>query len=736
MLRKWLVLSALALPGAVHGAELNEIDSPDSILEEIIVSGYRSTSPLELNASLTLFDSETIQLSTVEHFEELVQMIPNMNLSGEGSRARYFQLRGVGEREQYEGAPNPSVGYIIDDIDLSGIGGVASLYDVQQIEILRGPQSARYGSSALAGVIYMRSTPPAEQTSMNVELTAGNDGLFSIGAAVGGRLSDHSSGRLSLHNFESNGFRGNDYLDRDDTNGRDELTARGKLHWSFADDWNALLTGMYMDFDNGYDAWTVRNDDITHSDKPGRDSQKTRAGSMRLRGPLNDHVDLVSITGLADSDILFSYDGDWGNDDFWQQYGNYIYDYEYINPRERSSLNQEFRLLSSPEGRLFNDSTDWVMGVFVQRLKEDNQISSTGIYDDSGEENYCPPCLTDRQISSEYEADTLALFGSLDSRLGEKLGLSVGLRYERWDASYDDEWRDLNYPDNPPGGNSCSRFDCEPSENMWGGHLALSYDWQENLRSYARIARGFKAGGFNPSLAALQGVAVLDPEFIPYQPEYLWNYEVGLKGLWLDGSLSGDLALFYMDRNDAQLSQSSQQVPFDPNSFVFVTYNGDARVYGLEASAYWQINEAWQLHGSLGLLDTKIRESEKTLAVSPNAVNRDLAHAPPYTLNIGTTYTAPGGWFARLDINAIDAYYFDISHNRQSDAYRLVNLRVGKQWGAWALSAWTRNLFDEDYATRGFYFGNEPPLFENTLYTRFGEPRTYGITLSYDYDGK
>jgi iron complex outermembrane receptor protein len=736
MLRKWLVLSALALPGAVHGAELNEIDSPDSILEEIIVSGYRSTSPLELNASLTLFDSETIQLSTVEHFEELVQMIPNMNLSGEGSRARYFQLRGVGEREQYEGAPNPSVGYIIDDIDLSGIGGVASLYDVQQIEILRGPQSARYGSSALAGVIYMRSTPPAEQTSMNVELTAGNDGLFSIGAAVGGRLSDNSSGRLSLHNFESNGFRGNDYLDRDDTNGRDELTARGKLHWSFADDWNALLTGMYMDFDNGYDAWTVRNDDITHSDKPGRDSQKTRAGSMRLRGPLNDHVDLVSITGLADSDILFSYDGDWGNDDFWQQYGNYIYDYEYINPRERSSLNQEFRLLSSPEGRLFNDSTDWVMGVFVQRLKEDNQISSTGIYDDSGEENYCPPCLTDRQISSEYEADTLALFGSLDSRLGEKLGLSVGLRYERWDASYDDEWRDLNYPDNPPGGNSCSRFDCEPSENMWGGHLALSYDWQENLRSYARIARGFKAGGFNPSLAALQGVAVLDPEFIPYQPEYLWNYEVGLKGLWLDGSLSGDLALFYMDRNDAQLSQSSQQVPFDPNSFVFVTYNGDARVYGLEASAYWQINEAWQLHGSLGLLDTKIRESEKTLAVSPNAVNRDLAHAPPYTLNIGTTYTAPGGWFARLDINAIDAYYFDISHNRQSDAYRLVNLRVGKQWGAWALSAWTRNLFDEDYATRGFYFGNEPPLFENTLYTRFGEPRTYGITLSYDYDGK
>lgn len=732
MFRKLLVLSTLALPGAVHCAELAEANSPDSILEEIIISGYRSTSPLGLNASLTLLNQKTIKLSTVEHFEELVQMIPNMNLSGEGSRARYFQLRGVGEREQYEGAPNPSVGYIIDDIDLSGIGGVASLFDVQQIEVLRGPQSARYGSSALAGVVYLQSTPPAEQTSMNVELSAGNDGFFSVGAAVGGKLSDRSSGRLSLHHSESNGFRDNDYLNRNDTNGRDELTARGKLQWSFADDWSALLTGLYMDFDNGYDAWTVRNDDITHSDKPGRDSQETKAGSLRLKGPLNNRIDLVSITALADSDVLFSFDGDWGNDDFWQQYGDYIFDFEYLNPRQRSSINQEFRLLSSPEGRLFNESTDWVMGVFIQRLKEDNQISSTGIYDDSGEEQYCTPCLTDRQISSEYEADTLALFGSLDAHLGEKTGLSIGLRYERWEASYDDEWRDLNFPDNPPGGNSCAQFDCNPAENMWGGHLAFSYNWHENLRSYARIARGFKAGGFNPSLAALQGVALLGSEFIAYQPEYLWNYELGLKGLWLDGSVSADLTLFYMDRDNAQLSQSSQQVPFDPNSFVFVTYNGDARSYGLEASAFWQINQAWRLHGSLGLLNTKISQSENTVAVSPNAVNRDLAHAPNYTLNIGTSYTTPVGWFARLDINLIDAYYFDISHNQKSDAHQLVNLRVGKQWGAWGLSAWARNLFDKDYATRGFYFGNEPPLFENTLYTKFGDPRSFGITLTYE----
>ncbi len=230
-------------------------------------------------------------------------------------------------------------------------------------------------------------------------------------------------------------------------------------------------------------------------------------------------------------------------------------------------------------------------------------ISSSGIYDDSGAENYCAPCLTDRQISSTYTARTLALFASLDAELTSRLALSAGLRYERWDAQYDDDWHDINYPAVPPQGDSCSQFDCKPGANLWGGHAAISFDFRRDLQGYARVARGFKAGGFNPSLAALQGVAILGPEFIPYRPESLWNYELGLKGLWLDGHLSTDLALFTMRRKNAQLSQSSQQVPFDPNSFVFVTYNGAARVKGMEASAAWQLNPAWQLHGALGLLN-------------------------------------------------------------------------------------------------------------------------------------
>ena len=126
----------------------------------------------------------------------------------------------------------------------------------------------------------MRSLDPVQQRSASAELTAGDDGLFSLSASAGGGLSQDLSGRFSLHRFESDGFRHNAFLAEDDSNGRVELSARGKLLWNFHHDWESLLTGLYMDFDNGYDAWTVNNDKLVHSDHPGRDSQQTLATSV------------------------------------------------------------------------------------------------------------------------------------------------------------------------------------------------------------------------------------------------------------------------------------------------------------------------------------------------------------------------------------------------------------------------------------------------------------------------
>jgi outer membrane receptor protein involved in Fe transport len=97
------------------------------------------------------------------------------------------------------------------------------------------------------------------------------------------------------------------------------------------------------------------------------------------------------------------------------------------------------------------------------------------------------------------------------------------------------------------------------------------------------------------------------------------------------------------------------------------------------------------------------------------------------------SYRAPSGWWGRLDLSGMDEFFFDYGHDQVSEPYGLANLSVGREWESWSVKLWARNLLDEDYRVRGFYFGNEPPDFPATLYTRLGDPRHYGITVEYGW---
>ena len=281
----------------------------DETLEEIVVTAdYRERTLAELPLSISVIDAETINGSAIQHFEELIAIVPNMNWSGDGHRARYLQIRGVGELAQYQGAPNPSVGFIIDDIDFSGIGTIATLYDIERIEVLRGPQGTRYGANALAGLVYIQSAAPDEQFTGQVRLGAGQDDALSAGAAIGGPLGEHAGYRLSAHQYTSNGFRNNPYLGRDDTNHRDELSLRGKLRWQAGDNWMLDLTAMLSDVDDGYDAFAIDNSLTVLSDNPGKDAQKSVGSSFKAKWSGARSFELTSITSFANSDIDFSFD--------------------------------------------------------------------------------------------------------------------------------------------------------------------------------------------------------------------------------------------------------------------------------------------------------------------------------------------------------------------------------------------------------------------------------------------
>src|SRR6188474_2588747 len=152
----------------LHGA--NVIAADDEALEEVIVTAtLREQSLVETPVSITVLNERTLQDAGRQHFEDVLAAVPNLNWAGGTSRPRFFQIRGVGEREQYEGAPNPSVGFLIDDIDFSGLGMPATLYDVKQIEVLRGPQGTQYGANALAGLIVVRGNEPEAEAGYSVE---------------------------------------------------------------------------------------------------------------------------------------------------------------------------------------------------------------------------------------------------------------------------------------------------------------------------------------------------------------------------------------------------------------------------------------------------------------------------------------------------------------------------------------------------------------------------------------
>ena len=673
------------------------------VLEEIIVTAdFRERAASELPASISVLDQQTVREAAVQHFEELIQLVPNLNWSGDGHRARYLQIRGVGELEQYEGAPNPSVGFLIDDIDFSGIGTVATLFDIQQVEILRGPQGSRYGANALGGLVYMRSVAPSEVFSGHAKVDTGSDGVLSAGIAFGGPLkADNSLGyRISAHHFQGNGFRDNSYLDRDDTNGRDETTLRGRLRWQASDDWTFDFTAMFSDVDDGYDAFAIDNSLTMLSDKPGKDAQRSVGTAIKATWDGADSFSLVSITTYANSDIDFSFDADWGNANSWLPF---TYDFIVDNDRERNTISQEFRLASSDAGRIFNDSADWLLGVYVMKLEDDLRTVTEGILIDP-DPAFGYTFTVDDDFWGDYEAVSAALFGRLNFDVGEGSQLGLGLRVERRTTDY----------------SNSAGLSFDPDETMIGGELTFTHEISEVTTGFLSLARGFKAGGFNP------GFGIPDDRR-QFDTEYVWNLEAGIKAHWLDDRLQVNASVFLSDRQDQQIRTSFQLVPNDPASFVFFTDNSDeGRTTGVEMDVRWLPSDSWQLYATVGLLNAEIT-SFGTAEVSLDG--REQAHAPAYTVAIGGMYRHPGGLNARVDVSARDEFFFDYSHDQKSNPYELVNLRFGYDAEQWSAHVWVRNLFDEKYAVRGFYFGNEPPLFENQLYIRQGDSRLTGLTF-------
>jgi outer membrane receptor protein involved in Fe transport len=707
------LFTTLALPFAAAPAVAQTAGSADrsgDLGEIVVTAGLREQAAATVPASLTVLDAATLAGAGQQHFEDVLGLVPNLAWSGGSARPRYLQLRGIGELEQYEGAPNPSIGFLVDDIDFSGLGTVATLYDLDRIEVLRGPQGTRYGANALGGLVYVRSRAPSPTFDAGVTGTVANLDTRSLGAMLTGPApSLDSSWRLAVQQHRSDGPYRNVYLDRA-TSARDELTARGRWRYAPSEAVSVDLAVLHARLDDGYDAFTIDNSRRMQSDRPGEDSQRATGASVRAEWRDGAGGLLTLLATAAESDSTHAYDGDWGNPALWAPY---TYDFTYRALRDRSTRTLEARYASGDAAPV-----EWLVGAYAQQLRETIDETSGGVLAGPADDPvYGVPFVADDALASRYRARSYAVFGQLDGDLRPDLRWSLGLRGERRDARYGD----ARTSSGAPAGDASFA----PDDSMAGGHASLTWTYAADRRAYVQVSRGYKAGGFNPS-GALPDARRL------YGPETLWNAELGWKARLAGGRVRVEAAAFQMWREKLQIRTGAQLVPGDPNTFVFYTGNA-ARGYnrGLEGSLRWLATRRVELGASLGVLRTQYRD----FAIDGVAVpNREQPHAPRWQAAVDATWRGDGGWYARADLTGTGGFYFDVPPNdTRTGGYVLAHLRGGWEGPRWSAAAYVRNVADRDYPVRGFYFGNEPPDFPSRLYTQLGAPREWGVTLEYRY---
>jgi outer membrane receptor protein involved in Fe transport len=670
----------------------------DSAIEEIIVtSDFRDSALLKTPASVTVIDSAAIAQRQARHLEQVLNLAPNVNFSSGASRGRFIQIRGIGERSQFIEPLNPSVGTLVDGIDFTGIAGAATTMDIAQIEILRGPQGTLYGANALAGLINLRSNQPSEQLQGNMQVSVGDYDTRTVSAAVGGPISESLGYRVAVQQHNSDGYIENDFLKRDDTNNIDELSLRTILDWQASDDLDLKLTLFHVDADNGYDAFSLDNTRHTLSDLPGQDRHKATAVAVESSWQGAENFKVISLVSFADNDLEYGYDEDWAFPDICTGEPCEGWEYNSVDNyvRERDNASVDIKLVSTPEARILNGSSDWVVGVYWR--DQDEQLLRQYTY-------------AAADFTSDFETTNKALYAQLDTQLSDSLTLISGLRLENREATYRDSDLVAHSVD----------------ENLWGGRLALQYQVTANQMIYGLISRGYKAGGVNSD----SSLAAEDREF---DTELMWNFETGIKGRWLDDRLQTQVAAFYQKRDDIQIKQSLVQSRDDSNAVDFTDYFGNAASganYGVEVEFNWLATESLAWFGSLGLLS-----ADYDIPLSADLDSRQQAHAPDYQFALGGSYQVNDSLSVSIDVEGKDKFYLSSSHNEQSQSYELINARINYALAGWELSLWGRNLTDKDVIVRGFGgFGNDPRKFYATeAYYQFGEPRMFGVSGQYDF---
>ena len=789
-----LSLLSLALLPLMGQAAVEEVKKTDnSEIETIMVTAQkRQESMQEVPLAITSINGDTLREDGVGDIGDLGDKTPGLVFSAYSNAQPEIAIRGIGTKEDGPAA-NDSTVISIDDVYIAARSAqVFDLFDLERVEVLRGPQGTLYGKNSIGGSINFVTSRPTDYLTGRVSATVGSYGKRDIGGLISGPITDKLNSKLSFSKRDSDGFYHN-VLNNTDEGGIDTLALRWQSVWTPTDNIEATISadwskddnenpsrqplGLASDTKNGNAQLVSRafgdpNDDphISTSDEPGYFKRSIKGLSAKVDFTL-DELTLTSVTAWRESefDWLFDLNGVPGGPSSGSADPSAGFGSDASNDVEESTrqVTQEFRLSPSQLSDF-----DWIIGAFysLETIERDEKVCFTNCGQGvifTTPLNPQPGNIINGSDQTN-DATAWAIYGQSKWKINDKLSLTTGLRYSS-------EEKDVviagsNAFGKVPFGIVVSPGYGTPDWSVsdksdWSnvsGRFALDYKVSDEAMVYASASTGFKSGGYTGTASTPERALT------PFDEEKAISYEIGVKSQWLDNSLRLNLSSFFTDYKDLQVTRFYRPVTNPSNTIgEFATENAAAAsIRGLEAELLWLFADNWELGGNYAYLDAVFDEftpNTQNLGVdsdgdgfadscgagttSGSVVNGQQGCIPDYSgnqlrqapRNSGSGYvkyivdTDSGTWSAKLTYRYQGKMYFDPDNNdlAVTHSYDVWDARLG--WsstdGEWDISLWGKNLTDEEYRTQIFSTGGGTRAFFNP-----GNPSTYGLTVAYSFE--
>lgn len=754
--------------------------SQAQLLEEVVVTAQKKEQDLQsVGVSVTAFSGEQMKALGWDNSLDVAAQTPGLvatSNTGDSANIALFSIRGVSQLDFAEGQEAP-VALYRDEVYVSSPGSSgAPSFDIQRIEVLRGPQGTLYGRNATGGLVHFISNRPTEDVEGEITLSAGQFGQIGVQAAVGGPLSDSVQARVAMYYNEDDGYIENRI--GEDKRADDTQSIRAMLNFDMSDASSLLLIAQHTEIDtrggvfhsraskvnaagesvfcnagdtdcgtytanqplgqNGFfgggalfDTANGQIDDgdgdihagAFDRDDSGVDREASHISAI-FTTDLSDSISLTSVTDYSTSDKVYA------EDDDSTQFGLVDYD----ATAEVDQFSQELRISGG------NDRMEWIAGAYY--LQIDNLFTGAFAFPSDG---YLP------RFQGDSETNTVSAFGQVDFNLSDTLLLTAGLRWTRDDkdftytmiecdvtSAFGDGFCPARLISNPV--RAASPFadnagfdgllvdgiphDFTREDSEVSGKIQIDWTPSDDMLLYAGYSRGVKGGGFN---TPTDGFDVADIAFVGFDPEILNSYEAGMKASFADGSVRLNSSVFFYDYENFQAFFFA-----DTTSRLI---NSEAEFFGAEAELTITAGNGLDFLLGVAFVDTEVN------GASPDGgtliVDQKAPLAPELSVNAlvrkAWDFNDGAQFAAQLSASYVGEQYFNIVNSEVTEGgdYTTVDTRLTyiAADDSWEASVYANNLFDEETLTYSYDITG----FGNYTIQTFGPPRWVGAEVTFRF---